>query len=307
MNLDPATRETIETLLNANEVVLFMKGNPQQPQCGFSASIITELSRFVPDFVTIDVLQHPELREGIKVYANWPTIPQLYVKGELIGGNDIVQEMSSSGELAGVFGLETPKRTEPTITIDDSVAEAMRNAAQDQPTLGMHLDIDAAWQHKLSLAPASGNEIKVVINDIEILLDNWAAARAAGLHIVLEETLTGTSFRFDNPNAPPPVKEMAAQSLKEKLDAGDITNLYDVRPRKEDAVTISQAQLLDEKTAIEIENLPKDTTLVFHCHSGKSSRVVAERYRHKGFTDIYNVTGGILAWIKETDSAASQQ
>ncbi len=305
MDLDPATRETIETLLNANEVVLFMKGNPQQPQCGFSASTIAALSKFVPDFVSIDVLQHPDLREGIKAYANWPTIPQLYVKGELIGGNDIILEMSSSGELAQVFGLDTPERTEPTITLADQVAEAMRHAAQDQPDLAMHLDIDAAWQHKLSLAPASGDEIKVVIDNIEILLDNWAASRASGLHIVLEETLTGTSFRFDNPNAPPPVKDLSVQTLKEKLDAGEMTNLYDVRPKKENAATISQAQPLDDKAAMTIEDLPKDTALVFHCHSGKTSRVVAERYRLKGFTDVYSVTGGILAWIKETDSAAS--
>ncbi len=305
MDLDPSTRETIEALLNANDVVLFMKGNPQQPQCGFSASTIATLSRFVPDFVTVDVLQHPEIREGIKVYSNWPTIPQLYVKGELIGGNDIILEMSASGELPEVFGLTTPEPGTPAISIAESVAEAMRHALQDQPELALHLDIDAAWQHKLSLAPAAPDAITVTVGDIDIMLDNWAASRADGLHIDLVETLTGTGFRFDNPNAPPPVKDISVQALRQKLDAGEAVHLYDTRGEQAYAAgSIEQARHLDAEAAKAIEDLPKDSMLVFQCRSGKSSQAVAERYRLKGFTEVYNLIGGIEAWMKEADSTA---
>ena len=82
-----------------NEVVLYMKGNPTFPQCGFSSTVVQILKHMGVDFQSYDVLQDEELREGIKKYSNWPTIPQLYVKEEFIGGCDIIKEMFESGEL----------------------------------------------------------------------------------------------------------------------------------------------------------------------------------------------------------------
>ena len=80
-------------------VVLFMKGVPEQPQCGFSAQVVQILDHLGADFVGVNVLQSPELRDGIKAYSDWPTIPQLYVKGEFVGGCDIIREMFQAGEL----------------------------------------------------------------------------------------------------------------------------------------------------------------------------------------------------------------
>jgi monothiol glutaredoxin len=82
-----------------NPVVLFMKGVPDAPRCGFSSVVVQILDHVGVDFVGVDVLQDPELREGIKAFSDWPTIPQLYVKGEFVGGSDIVREMFQSGEL----------------------------------------------------------------------------------------------------------------------------------------------------------------------------------------------------------------
>jgi monothiol glutaredoxin len=82
-----------------NPVLLFMKGVPEQPRCGFSATVVQILDHLEVDFVGIDVLQSEELRQGIKAFSDWPTIPQLYVKGELVGGSDIIREMYQSGEL----------------------------------------------------------------------------------------------------------------------------------------------------------------------------------------------------------------
>ncbi|HXQ39643.1 MAG TPA: Grx4 family monothiol glutaredoxin [Candidatus Udaeobacter sp.] len=86
-----------------NEVVLYMKGTPVFPQCGFSAAVVQVLTELGVKFKGIDVLTDPSLRQGIKEYSSWPTIPQLYVKGEFIGGCDIVREMHASGELAQLF------------------------------------------------------------------------------------------------------------------------------------------------------------------------------------------------------------
>ena len=89
----------IAELVKANEVVLFMKGTPLFPQCGFSSRAVTILERLGANFETVDVLQDPEIRQGIKEYSDWPTVPQLYVKGEFVGGSDIMIEMYQSGEL----------------------------------------------------------------------------------------------------------------------------------------------------------------------------------------------------------------
>ena len=93
-------QEKIHAQVNANAVVLYMKGTPQFPQCGFSGATVQMLQACgLRDFAAVDVLADPDVRAGIKAYANWPTIPQLYVNGELVGGADIVRELYESGEL----------------------------------------------------------------------------------------------------------------------------------------------------------------------------------------------------------------
>jgi monothiol glutaredoxin len=98
-----AVFDRIQQEVTDNPVVLYMKGTPMFPQCGFSAAVVKILSDAGVKFKGIDVLTDPSLREGIKAYTNWPTIPQLYVKGEFVGGCDIVREMAANGELAGLF------------------------------------------------------------------------------------------------------------------------------------------------------------------------------------------------------------
>ena len=92
-------QERIRKVIEENSVMLFMKGSPDFPQCGFSGRVVQILEACGAEFGSADVLMDPELREGIKAYSNWPTIPQLYIHGELIGGSDIVMEMHENGEL----------------------------------------------------------------------------------------------------------------------------------------------------------------------------------------------------------------
>ena len=92
-------QERIRKVIEENSVMLFIKGSPDFPQCGFSGRVVQILEACDAEFGSADVLMDPELREGIKAYSNWPTIPQLYIQGELIGGSDIVMEMHENGEL----------------------------------------------------------------------------------------------------------------------------------------------------------------------------------------------------------------
>jgi monothiol glutaredoxin len=94
----------IDDIVKKNDIVLFMKGTALFPQCGFSSRAVAILDRLEATYETIDVLQDPEIRQGIKVYSDWPTVPQLYVKGEFVGGSDIMMEMFESGELQQLLG-----------------------------------------------------------------------------------------------------------------------------------------------------------------------------------------------------------
>ena len=108
--LDDATKERIEQDIKSEDVVLYMKGTPVFPQCGFSAAVVGVLTHLNVPFRGINVLEDDSVREGIKSFSDWPTIPQLYVKGEFVGGCDIMKEMAESGELVELLntrGIKT--------------------------------------------------------------------------------------------------------------------------------------------------------------------------------------------------------
>ena len=109
-------RQFIENAIAENEVMLFMKGTPHQPACGFSARTAGVLNALGVQYTALDILPDPRIREELSGHSGWPTIPQLFVKGELIGGADIVMEMYESGELADKFGVEQPE--EPSTSED---------------------------------------------------------------------------------------------------------------------------------------------------------------------------------------------
>jgi len=108
--MDNLAADRIRQEIENNDVVLFMKGSPVFPQCGFSAAVVQVLSHLSVKFKGVDVLQDPGLRQGVKEFSSWPTIPQLYVKGEFVGGCDIVREMYESGELSEMFNTQGIER-----------------------------------------------------------------------------------------------------------------------------------------------------------------------------------------------------
>jgi monothiol glutaredoxin len=97
------TLDLIKQQIAENDVILYMKGTPQFPQCGFSANAVKLLQSCGAQFASVNVLEHPEIRQGIKDFSNWPTIPQLYIKGTFVGGNDIMVEMFEAGELQALI------------------------------------------------------------------------------------------------------------------------------------------------------------------------------------------------------------
>ena len=101
--MDQSTKDKIQNIIAENDVLLFMKGTPVMPQCGFSAAVVGVLSHMGIKYNSVNVLEDPEIREGIKEFSDWPTIPQLYVKKEFVGGCDIVKEMFENGELKKLF------------------------------------------------------------------------------------------------------------------------------------------------------------------------------------------------------------
>jgi monothiol glutaredoxin len=104
--MDETLRERIQGIIDSNDVVLFMKGTKDFPQCGFSATVVEVLRRSGSDFKDVNVLEDPAIRRGIKEFTNWPTIPQLYVRGKFVGGCDIVREMYENGELDAVLSAK---------------------------------------------------------------------------------------------------------------------------------------------------------------------------------------------------------
>ena len=101
--MEQGTKDKIQNIIDENDVLLFMKGTPVMPQCGFSAAVVGVLSHMGIKYNSVNVLEDPEIREGIKEFSDWPTIPQLYVKKEFVGGCDIIREMHENGELTHYF------------------------------------------------------------------------------------------------------------------------------------------------------------------------------------------------------------
>ena len=303
MTLKDEIREKIESTLQADKVVLFMKGTPQAPQCGFSAKTVGMLDSVVNNYKTVNVLDDEEIREGIKLYGDWPTIPQLYIDGELIGGCDIITGMFNSSELHEMLGVEAPDRTPPEVTITDAAAEKILEAMQGQDNLGLHFAVDAGFQSQFNVAPAEGHEIKVVTNGITMLFDLVSAQRANGAVIDWVSTMQGEGLTIHLPQAPEPVKQMSVKDLKSHIDNNSVI-LIDVRGSEERALaSLDAAKTMDGETMREIEALDKDTALAFIRHVGNRSQVAAEHFRKQGFSNVANVAGGIDAWSKEIDSS----
>lgn len=306
MPLSETMRSKLQDMVTQHEVILFMKGNRHFPQCGFSAQVVQILGQFLPKFETVNVLADPELREGIKEFSQWPTIPQLYIRGQFVGGCDIVKEMYASGELANALGVKVEPVAAPTVHVTPSAAKAFADAAEPGSKDVVRLAIGPAFEYDLHFGDPQAGDVVVTAGNIKIHLDPGSASRANGMTIDFVDG-GGGAFKMNNPNEPPSVKRLIPADLKAMMDRGDKFELIDVRTDDERKIaTLANARALDAKTQQDLSKLDKATPLVFYCHHGVRSRRAAEDFVRDGFRNVFNLEGGIDAWSAQVDSSVAR-
>jgi monothiol glutaredoxin len=299
MTLDPAVRERIEQQIASHDVVLYMKGTPKMPQCGFSARTAGMLdSLLAGNYAAFNVLEDESIREGIKEFGNWPTIPQLYIKGDLVGGCDIVTEMFNAGELHEMLGLEQPDRTPPEIEITAKAAEKIREFLAAYPGQHLHFAIGSDWDAQFHIGPKQGHEIQAESAGLTVLMDLASAQRARGARVDWVESVQGEGLSLDLPGAPPPVKSMTPAELQQRINSGERLLVIDTRSEADrHDRPLEFARGLDAELMAELKDADRQLPLVFICHVGVSSQAVAEHYRKQGFTQVYNLEGGVQALL----------
>jgi monothiol glutaredoxin len=246
------------------------------------------------------------VRDGIKEFGNWPTIPQLYVESTLIGGCDIIRQLDESGELAPALGLSTAPGSDapPSVQLSAPAIAAIKEAAHDaEPGQHLRMELKSGGRSiDMYFDAPKASDVKVEQGGITLLFDRASARLASGIAIDYVDGPSG-GFKIDNPNLPARVRTVSAIELNKLLEQNTPLRLYDVRPGPERAVaSISAALPYDDKAKAELEKLPKDTMLVFHCHHGMRSSTAAEQVAQKGFRNVWNLTGGIEAWSTSVDA-----
>jgi monothiol glutaredoxin len=299
--LTDSLRSQIDELVNKSRVVLFMKGSRHFPQCGFSASVVKVLDELGTKYETVNILQSQEIRDGMKEYSQWPTFPQLYVEGKLVGGADIVRDMHSSGELGKLIGTSPPKDegpvTAPTFALTDAaraaVLEAQKEEAQGE---ALRIEVAAGFGYELYFDAKKDDDF-VLDAKIPVVMDRQSARRAQNLRV----DFTGGGFRIENDAEPPRVRPMRAKDLKQLLDGKESLLLVDVRTDDERRTAKIEGSITADDFAKKQDGLAKDTRLVVMCHHGMRSRQAAERFVMSGFTRVFNLEGGIEAWSTDVD------
>ena len=308
MTLDPQIHHKIDQLVKGDSVVLFMKGTRSFPQCGFSASVVNILNTLIPKYTTVNVLSDPDVRNGMKEYSDWPTFPQLFVKGEFVGGADIVRQMHEAGELEKKLGELVVPAKPPQLTVTARAAAELSAALKDgSPGDVIHLTITAGWEHQLDLGPKEAAHVTVESGGVTVQLDRASAARATGVTVDFVEDGGGAGFKIDNPSRPAMVRQIPPKELDVLLKSGKVKQLYDVRtPKERDVAKLAGSTLLDDTAMAAIEELPRDTPIAFHCHHGTRSQGAAEHFLKLGFSSVYNLAGGIDAWSKDVDPSVKR-
>lgn len=303
MALTDALRTHLRTIVDSHPVVLFMKGTRLNPQCGFSATVVSVLDAMLPEYHTVDVLADPTVREGLRDFSEWPTFPQLYAKGVFVGGTDIVQELHARGELAAALGVEKATVRAPKITVTPRASEVFREVARDARGLVLRLRVSSGFRYDLAFADAEEGDVVVDAGEgMSMHLDPGSAYRADGTTVDYVVGSQGGGFSITNPNEPARVRPLEPAELKAMMERGEDFELVDVRtPQEWNIAHIYGARRLDAAYEHEVLARDRGARLVFMCHHGVRSQAAAEHFVNQGFREVYNLRGGIDAWSTEID------
>ena len=297
--MDSQLKEKLQGLVDSHKVVLFMKGNRNQPQCGFSARVVGILEELEIDYQTYDVFSDPDIRSGMKDFTNWPTFPQLYIDQEFVGGCDIVTEMSQSGELAGQLGVELEDVPLPQISCSAEMIEIL-NQSVSQYGGGVQLSISKQFQYDLGVGPKQAGQYEVVVQGIPFYFSRSTAKRANGISLDYQNGANGGVI-IENPNEPK-VKDLSVEELAQWVKDGKEVKVYDVRPDSEREIAkLAFAEQFTPETQQQMLSLAKDTPIVFQCRTGGRSLQAGKHFTLQGYTNIYNLVGGINAWAQKID------
>ncbi len=297
--MQEATRTHIDELVKKNHVVLFMKGSRHFPQCGFSATVAKILDGYIPKYETVNVLSSADIRDGIKEYSSWPTIPQLYIDGKFVGGCDIIKEMHETGELAKLLGADAkapasaaPPSAPPRITLTDGARAAIVTAQKDAGGDPLRVAIGPRHDFDLYFDTKGPGDVVVEASGLTFILDAESAPRAGDLSIAFVD---GQGFRVESSKAAPRVQPMSASDLKKLLDTDKShVLLLDVRPEVERNLANIPGHKPFDLGAV--ADLPSDMRVVLYCHTGMRSRAAAEQLIARGIKNVFNLEGGVTAY-----------
>jgi len=298
-------QDEIQAVVEKNPVVLFMKGTRSAPQCGFSARVCDILDEFLDEYRTVNVLADPRMREAIKEFSQWPTIPQLYVDAKFVGGSDIVHELTQSGELSEVLGAKRIELSNPEVDLSPSAEAAFLRfweAEGDSEEPVVRLTIGSNWEPMLDLDQKRDGDLVLDMGELDLVMTRSSAKRADGLSIDFVERGGQMGFKVDNPNKPPMVSQLTVTELKRWIDEGKPHLLIDVRSEEERATAKIESAVPLPDLDGKVEDLDRDRTVVFFCHHGMRSQQAATHLLAKGFRDVHNLQGGIDAWSAHVDA-----
>jgi monothiol glutaredoxin len=293
-------------------MVVFMKGVRASPQCGFSSAAVELLDGYLEDYTCVDVLNDTEIREGLKEYSRWPTVPQFYFDGELLGGLDILQELHQNGQLRELFGELAYEVSPPNVDVTPAtIAAVLQAVGPREGPIYLRLRINAQFYNDLSIDPPQPGDVVIDVvspglaelGRLKMVFDPASARRAHGVSIDFVQEGDESGFRVDNPNMPAQVKQLSVQELAQRIaEDDDDFILVDVRTDDERKVcALAGSRQLTPDTRAELLALPKTSELIFICHHGSRSQRAAQSFVDSGFSNVFNVIGGMDAWAREID------
>lgn len=284
-------RAKLQAMVDSHDVVLFMKGTRQQPQCGFSNRVVSILEELEIDYQTYNVFSDPDIRSGMKDFSMWPTFPQLYIKQEFVGGCDLVTEMMQSGELPGMLGVTLEDVEPPTVHCSPNILNLFKESLATHGG-GIHIDVSKNFQYDIFIGPKSNGQVESIVDGVPFYFSRGSAKRANGISLDFKDGDNG-GVLIDNPNEPK-FEDIAVSDVEAWVADNPTAKVYQIGVTADQVLPF--ATLLDASAHQEIGQLPKDHPIAFMCVMGVRSQHAAKDLAFQGYSNVFNIVGGLTAW-----------